>query len=87
MANSPQAKKRVRQQKVRELHNASQKSAMRTAIKKVLKLIEKNEIDAAQQQYQQAARLLDMAAGRRVIHKNKAARIKSRLVQRLKKAA
>ncbi|AAO89942.1 30S ribosomal protein S20 [Coxiella burnetii] len=84
MANSAQAKKRARQNEKRELHNASQRSAVRTAVKKILKSLQANDSSAAQSAYQHAVQILDKAAGRRIIHPNKAARLKSRLSQKIK---
>lgn len=85
MANSPQAIKRARQTIKRTLHNASQRSEMRTAIKKALKAIQSKD-DAAAEAVKQATVLVDRLSGRRVIHPNKGARIKRRLVHRLKAA-
>lgn len=84
MANSPQARKRARQNVKRELHNASQRSAMRTAIKKTLKSIENKDKEAAQAQFKNAVVQIDRLAGRNLIHPNKAARLKSRLNKRLR---
>ncbi|AKQ33844.1 30S ribosomal protein S20 [Coxiella-like endosymbiont of Rhipicephalus sanguineus] len=84
MANTPQAKKRARQNQKRRLHNASQRSAVRTIVKKTLKSLQANDHSAAQSAFQQAVQLLDKAAGKRIIHPNKAARLKSRLNQKLK---
>lgn len=84
MANSPQARKRIRQSKKRELHNASQRSTVRTVIKKILKSLQKNDRETAQTTFQEAVRIFDKAAARHTIHSNKAARLKSRLSQKLK---
>ncbi|MBW5803038.1 30S ribosomal protein S20 [Coxiella endosymbiont of Ornithodoros amblus] len=84
MANSAQAKKRARQNEKRELHNTSQRSAVRTAVKKILKSLQANDFSAAQSAYQYAVQILDKSAGRRIIHRNKAARLKSRLSQKIK---
>ena len=84
VANSIQAKKRVRQNKKRALHNVSQRSAVRTAIKKILKNFKANNVSAFQNSYQHVVRVLDRAASRRIIHPNKAARLKSRLSRKLK---
>ncbi len=86
MANSAQARKRAEQNKVRALRNTSQKSAMRTSVKKMLSLLLKGEIAAAKSEYQNASKILDITAGRGVIAPNKAARIKSRLNKKLKAA-
>lgn len=87
MANSPQARKRARQAIKRRLNNLSQKSEMRTTIKKVLKTIENKELDKAQAAYQEAIKKIDILAGRDIIHPNKAARLKSRLNARIRAAA
>lgn len=87
MANSPQARKRARQSKKRELHNARQRSTVRTVIKKTLKSLRMNDREAAQNAFQQAVCIFDKAAGRHTIHPNKAARLKSRLSQKLKSLA
>ncbi len=79
MANSPQARKRARQAIKRRLNNLSQKSEMRTALKKVLKAIANKELSAAQTSFKLASKEIDTLAGRGVIHPNKASRLKSRL--------
>lgn len=84
MANSPQARKRARQNIKRREQNVSQRSAMRTQIKKFLKLVEAGEKDAAAQVYRTACSLLDRAARKNLEEKNKASRLKSRLNTRLK---
>ena len=84
VANSPQARKRTRQQKKRELHNASQRSVVRTAIKKMLKSLLMNNYREAQTAFQKVIRILDKAVSRHTIHLNKAARLKSRLNKKLK---
>ncbi|RCX29840.1 30S ribosomal protein S20 [Thioalbus denitrificans] len=84
MANSPQAKKRARQADKRRLLNASQRSAMRTSIKKVLKAISAGDKTGAEEAYKTAVPMLDRMAGRGLIHKNKAARHKSRLTKHIR---
>ena len=79
MANSAQARKRARQAENRRQHNASRRSMMRTYLKKVLYAIEEGDKDKAVAAYAKAVPLIDRAAGRGLIHKNKAARHKSRL--------
>ena len=78
-----QAKKRVRQNKKHAFHNVSQRSAVRTAVKKTLKNLQSNDLNVFQT-YQHAVQMLDKAASRRIIHPNKAARLKSRLSRKLK---
>lgn len=87
MANSKQATKRARQIKKRTLHNASQHSEMRTAIKKTLSLTQKGERQTANKSFQKTASLIDKGIHRGIVHKNKAARLKRRLAKRLKKLA
>ncbi len=84
MANSAQALKRARQaEKSRQL-NASQRSNMRTAIKKVIAAIEAGDKDKAKQAYDAAVPVIDKSAGKGLIHANKAARHKSRLNQHIR---
>ena len=87
MANSPQARKRARQAEKARLHNMSQKSTMRTAIKKVLKAVQEGDKSLAQTTFKTVASLTDKAAKKNIIHANKAARIKSRLNQKIKAIA
>lgn len=87
MANIKSAIKRARQNvKIRQ-HNASARSMYRTYIKNVLKAVEAGDVDAARTAYTKAQPVIDKAAGKGLIHKNKAARIKSRLVARVKAMA
>lgn len=84
MANSAQASKRARQaEKSRQL-NASQRSALRTSIKKVISAIQTGEPATAKQAYAAAVPVIDRAAGKGLIHQNKAARHKSRLNQQIR---
>lgn len=87
MANSAQARKRARQAAKARLANASQRSAFRTAIKKVIKAIEAGDKTAAQNKFRQASSVMDRIAGKGVFHKNKAARHKSRLSAAIKAMA
>ncbi len=86
MANLAQARKRVRQANKARARNASQRSAMRTSVKKVLKALDAKDIEAANASYKYACTLLDRAARKNLIHKNKAARLKSRLNAKIKAA-
>ncbi len=87
MANSPQARKRARQQLKRRSNNFSQKSEMRTTYKKAIKAIESNELTTAQAAAKEATKKIDTLAGRDILHPNKAARMKSRMNARLKAIA
>ncbi|WP_137937562.1 30S ribosomal protein S20 [Chitinivorax sp. B] len=87
MANSAQARKRARQADLARARNASQRSAFRTAIKKVLKAIEAGDKNAAQQVFQESVGVIDRIADKKIFHKNKAARHKSRLSAAIKAMA
>ena len=84
MANSNQSRKRARQAESRRKHNASRRSLLRTNIKKVLKAISAGKMEDAASAFQTAMPIVDKMAGKRLIHKNKAARIKSRLAKKIK---
>lgn len=79
MANSPQSRKRARQAEVRRRHNASLKSRVRTHIKKVQAAIASGDAPAAGEALRQATPIIDRTAAKGIMHKNKAARHKSRL--------
>ena len=79
MANSPQARKRARQGETRRRHNASLRSMVRTYIKKVDVAIAGGNHKSASEAYQLAVPVIDRMADKGIIHKNKAARHKSRL--------
>lgn len=84
MANIKSAKKRAKQTVVRNMRNASQRSMLRTAVKKVLKALQTNDAAGAEAAFASAQPLLDRFSSRGLIHKNKAARHKSRLNARIK---
>ena len=84
MANSPQAKKRARQAEKRRAHNASLRSLVRTNIKKVVAAIDAGDAEQAQAAYSAAVPVIDRMADKGIIHKNKAARHKSRLSAQVK---
>jgi small subunit ribosomal protein S20 len=79
LANTPSATKRARQAEQRRARNASRRSIVRTYIKKVVRAIEAKDKDAAQAAYSQAVPIIDRMVTQGIIHKNKAARHKSRL--------
>jgi small subunit ribosomal protein S20 len=87
MANIDSAKKRARQSEVRRTHNASLRSRMRTAVKRVRKAIDDGDKEAAQRELRSAASMLDSTAGKRIVHRNMAARNKSRLAAAVKTMA
>lgn len=87
MANIKSAIKRARQNVKLRQHNASARSMFRTYIKNVLKAVESGNKEAATAAYAKAQPIIDKAAGKGLVHKNKADRIKSRLVARVKAMA
>ena len=84
MANSPQARKRARQAEKRRTHNASLRSFVRTNIKRVVTAIQAGDAAQAREAYDKAVPVIDRMADKGVIHKNKAARHKSRLNAQIK---
>ena len=84
MANIKSAKKRAKQAVVRNARNAGQRSMLRTAVKKVLKALEANDAAGANAAFAVAQPILDRFSARGLIHKNKAARHKSRLTAHIK---
>ena len=87
MANSPQAKKRARQAEKRRTHNASLRSLVRTVIKKVNAAVITGSAEEAKTAYNNAVPVIDRMADKGIIHKNKAARHKSRLNAQVKALA
>ncbi|MDM7859733.1 30S ribosomal protein S20 [Alteromonas sp. ASW11-36] len=87
MANIKSAKKRAIQAEKRRQHNASRRSMTRTSLKKVVAAIEAGDKAAAQTAFAAAQPVLDRMAARGLIHKNKAARHKSRLAAQIKALA
>ncbi len=79
MANTKQALKRSRQAEKHRVENKWQVSRMNTFIKRVLVAIEGKDVNAAKTEYQNAVSTIDRMANKGLIHKNKAARHKSRL--------
>lgn len=85
MPNSVSAKKSLRQSLKRRERNRSQRSALRTVIKKFVAAVEAGESQTAEIAYRIVVKRIDQAAAKNLLHKNKAARTKSRLFARLKK--
>ena len=79
MPNTDSAKKRLRQDKVRRDRNRSVKSAIRKQVRLVAEAVTAGDIEKAEAQYRLAAKRLDRAGARNVIHRNAAARKKSRM--------
>ena len=84
MANSAQARKRARQADKRRLQNQAQRSQMRTYVKRVVKVIAGGNKDEAVAAYKEAVPVIDSSVNKGLIHRNKAARHKSRLNAQIK---
>ncbi len=87
MANIKSAKKRAVQSEKRRQHNVSLRSKFRTYVKKVLTAIAGRDEAAAGEAYKTAVPIIDGMVNKGIIHKNKAARHKSRLNQKIKDLA
>lgn len=87
MANSPQARKRARQNDKRRDHNAALRTKFRSFIKRVVAAIASGDKTKATEAYKEAQPVIDNLSNKGIIHKNKAARHKSRLGQQIKNMA
>ncbi|WP_150462913.1 30S ribosomal protein S20 [Nesterenkonia ebinurensis] len=81
MANIKSQKKRILTNEKRRQRNQAVKSELKTAVKKVRKAVESGDKDAAATAQREAARKLDKAVSKGVIHKNQAANRKSGIAQ------
>lgn len=84
MATSTSAKKRIRQNELRRIRNKGYRSALRTEIKKFDRAIAAGELELATQRFHNLSRRLDKMVVKGIVHKNQAARRKSRGSQKLK---
>jgi small subunit ribosomal protein S20 len=87
MANIASARKRARQAEQRRQHNTALRSELRSAIRNVRKAIAAGDKKAARTVLHSATSVIDSIADKRIIHKNAAARHKSRLSARIKAMA
>lgn len=87
MANIASAKKRAIQSEKHRAHNAALRSRLRTFIKKVIVAVEAGNLEEAKACYRAAVPIIDSSVNKGLIHKNKAARSKSRLNARVKALA
>ena len=87
MAHSNQAKKRVRQNERRRVHNKGIASNMRTICKRLETLVEAGDKAAASELLPKAMARVDKAAKRHIVHANAAARKKSQLARAVAKLA
>lgn len=85
MPHSRNAKKSMRQDRKRRLHNREVKKGIKTQIKAVLDVAKSGTVDDLKKEFILAAKKLDKAAAKRVVHRNMAARKKSQLAKLLNK--
>lgn len=83
LANIKSQIKRMRQNEKRRLRNRIFRGRARTMVKKVRQAIESGDVESARQALREAVSALDKAAEKGILHKNNAARRKSRLMRRL----
>jgi small subunit ribosomal protein S20 len=86
MPTTTSAKKRLRQNLARRARNRAIKSELKTHVRKVREAVTSGNVAQAEADYRATAKKLDRQGARHVIHRNKAARIKSRLQKAIKKA-
>ncbi len=84
MANTAQSRKRARQSVKGNLVNSMLRSRFRTAVKSLLKVIQQGDKEAAKALFPDTQKTIDIIADKKIIHKNKAARHKSRLSAAIK---
>ena len=87
MANTQSALKRIRQSAANRNRNRSQRSRMRSAVKELRAKLEAGDAAGAREALPETLRLIDVTAQKGAVHKNQAARTKSRLTQAVEKAA
>ncbi len=87
MPNIKSAIKRVVVSKNRTIRNAAAKSALRTSLKRFENALRQRDMETAQTALRSATRSLDKAVTKGIVHRNLAARKKSRLTKRYNKAA
>ncbi|MEK7439064.1 MAG: 30S ribosomal protein S20 [Pseudomonadota bacterium] len=84
MANTDSARKRSRQAEKQRRHNSGLRSTLRSALKDVNKAISAGDKNVAKQALSRSSGIVDRIADKKIIHKNKAARHKSRLAAAIK---
>lgn len=87
MANLASAKKRIKQNERNRERNRARKSSLKTETRRLLDDIHDGKIDAAKEQFRKLSRKIDQTAAKGTLHKNAAARRKSRLAKRLNAVA
>jgi small subunit ribosomal protein S20 len=84
VANTKSAEKAAHQAEKHRAHNVALRSRMRTAVRKVITAIASGNKEAALNIYREAVPVIDTLVGKQIIHRNKAARHKSRLAARIR---
>ncbi len=87
MAHHKSAIKKIRQDSVRYARNKSYRTRIRNVVKQTRLAIAEGNAEKAKSAYQTMVPILDRMAGRRIIHQNAAARLKSRLNRQIKALA
>jgi len=86
MPNTKSAKKRLKQNIARRAVNRSIKRAVRTQCRKVREAVQDGDLEQAEAEFRLAAKHLDRAGAKHIIHRNAAARLKSRLSAKIRAA-
>ena len=86
MANLPSAKKRVKQYEKNRVRNRARKSVIKTETRKMLDAIQSGNLQEAQETFVRVTKKIDQVASKSTLHRNTAARKKSRLARRLNAA-
>jgi small subunit ribosomal protein S20 len=86
MPNTQSSKKRLRQNEKIRIRNRSAKSTMRSQLRRVREAVQAGDSDKAKAEFRIAQKKIDQAASKNLLHKNAAARTKSRLVKLIKSA-
>jgi small subunit ribosomal protein S20 len=87
LANTRSAEKRNRQSEKRRARNQGVRTRVKSAVKKVRETLERGELAAAQEAFLAAARVIDRACSKGVVHRNTASRKIARLAKAVAKAA
>jgi small subunit ribosomal protein S20 len=87
LANTPSAEKRNRQSQKRRARNQAVRTRVKSAVKKVRETLDGGELAAAQDAFKTAARVIDQASSKGVVHRNTASRKISRLAKAVAKSA
>lgn len=81
MPNNPNARKAVRQTEKRRLRNRAARTSLKTVIRKASDAISGPDAAGSETSLRTAIKRIDQAAAKKLIHKNKAARLKSQLAR------